>query len=98
VTTAIEDASIATNADTDRDDADETEPPIESVETAAVDDDADDVSGIPDRRPPSAMSPAEEPTTTPTDTEPIPDAESDAADDDGSADTDDDTTDHNDGE
>ena len=98
VTTAIEDASIATNADTGRDDADETEPPIESVDAAAVDDDADDVSGIPDRRPPSAMSPAEEPTTTPTDTEPIPDAESDAADDDGSADTDDDTTDHNDGE
>ena len=98
VTTAIEDASIATNADTDRDDADETEPPIESVDAAAVDDDADDVSGIPDRRPPSAMSPAEEPTTTPTDTEAIPDAESDAADDDGSADTDDDTTDHNDGE
>ena len=106
VTTAIEDASIATNADTDRDDADETEPPIESVETAAVDDDADDVSGIPDRRPPSAMSPAEEPTTPPTDTEAIPDAESDAADDNGSADTDDDaaldadddTTDHNDGE
>ena len=98
VTTAIEDASIATNADTDGDDADETEPPIESVDAAAVDDDADDVSGIPDRRPPSAMSPAEEPTTTPTDTEPIPDAESDAADDDGSADTDDDTTDHNDGE
>ena len=98
VTTAIEDASIATNADTDRDDADETEPPIESVDAAAVDDDADDESGIPDRRPPSAMSPAEEPTTTPTDTEPIPDAESDAADDDGSADTDDDTTDHNDGE
>ena len=98
VTTAIEDASIATNADTGRDDADETEPPIESVDAAAVDDDADDESGIPDRRPPSAMSPAEEPTTTPTDTEPIPDAESDAADDDGSADTDDDTTDHNDGE
>ena len=98
VTTAIEDASIAANADTDRDDTDETEPPIESADAAAVDDDADDVSGIPDRRPPSAMSPAEEPTTTPTDTEAIPDAESDAADDDGSADTDDDTTDHNDGE
>ena len=106
VTTAIEDASIATNADTGRDDADETEPPIESADAAAVDDDADDVSGIPDRRPPSAMSPAEEPTTPPTDTEAIPDAESDAADDNGSADTDDDaaldadddTTDHNDGE
>ena len=106
VTTAIEDASIATNADTDGDDADETEPPIESADAAAVDDDADDVSGIPDRRPPSAMSPAEEPTTPPTDTEAIPDAESDAADDNGSADTDDDaaldadddTTDHNDGE
>ena len=99
VTAAIEDGAGASEPDTDADDTDETEPPIESVDAAAVDDDdADTESGIPDRRPPSAMSPAEEPTMTPTDTEPIPDAESDAADDDGSADTDDDATDHNDGE
>jgi len=112
VTAAIEDESVAVAPDTAADDADETEPPIESVDAAAVDDDdaddddADAESGIPDRRPPSAMSPAEEPTMTPTDTEPIPDAESDAVDDDGSAgvdddtapDVDDDDTDHSDTE
>ncbi|RJX43707.1 o-succinylbenzoate--CoA ligase [Halonotius aquaticus] len=106
VTAAIEDASVAAEPDTDVDDADETEPPIESVDAAAVDDDDDGEPGIADRRPPSPMSPAEEPTTTPTDTEPIPDAESDAvnddaasgADDDAAPDVDDDATDNSDGE
>jgi len=89
VTAAIEDESVATDPNTDSDDADKTEPPVESVETAAVDDsDADGESGIPDRRPPSAMSPAEEPTRSPVDSEPIPDAESDAVND-APADTDD---------
>ncbi|WP_411799515.1 o-succinylbenzoate--CoA ligase [Halonotius sp. F2-221B] len=83
VTTAIEDGSVTSAPDTGDDDA--TEPPIESVDTAAVDDDdadadADGEPGVAARRPPSPMSPAEEPTATPTDTEPIPDAESDTDD------------------